>query len=210
MNEPIMNAVTASTDPVEAAVLSVMIVLYALIIGLGLVQYIMTSISLYTIAKRRNIPNPILAWIPVADLWLIGQIADDYDEKTTGRKNWGKVMLTLTIVGIGLFVVFYVAIIAIVVGLALSGGLPGPGLIAVVVAAYLLVIVAALAFYAAAFLKYICTYKIYESTVPKKAVLYMVLSVMVPLAGGICLLKVRKLGCPEITGEKTEISEKGE
>lgn len=42
----------------------------------GIVCYIFQSISLYRIAKRRNIPAPGLAWVPIANIYLIGKIAD--------------------------------------------------------------------------------------------------------------------------------------
>ena len=40
----------------------------------GIVCYIFQSISLYRIAKRRNIPAPGLAWVPIANIYLIGKI----------------------------------------------------------------------------------------------------------------------------------------
>lgn len=35
---------------------------------LSLAAYVLTAYSLYTIAKRRGISNPWLAWIPVVDV----------------------------------------------------------------------------------------------------------------------------------------------
>jgi uncharacterized integral membrane protein len=41
---------------------------------LGLVFYILFSLGLYTMAKRRSIPNPWLAWIPIAQLYMLGEV----------------------------------------------------------------------------------------------------------------------------------------
>lgn len=40
--------------------------------------YVLTSLGLYTMAKSRGITKPWLAWIPVANLWLIGSLSDQY------------------------------------------------------------------------------------------------------------------------------------
>ena len=40
--------------------------------------YVFTSLALYTIAKRRGINHPWLSWIPVANVWILGSIADQY------------------------------------------------------------------------------------------------------------------------------------
>ena len=40
----------------------------------------------------------------------------------------------------------------------------------------------------------ICFYKIFESTVPKRAVIYLLLMMMVPLAGSICLMLCKEKG----------------
>ena len=46
----------------------------------------------------------------------------------------------------------------------------------------------------AGYLKIICTFKLFESTVPEKAVKYLILSILVPLASPICLFRCRNQG----------------
>lgn len=46
----------------------------ALFLLLGLVFYILFALGLYTMAKRRDLPNPWLAWIPVAQLYTMGEV----------------------------------------------------------------------------------------------------------------------------------------
>ena len=45
---------------------------------INLAIYIFTALALYTIAKRRGIHNPWLAWVPIANMWLLGCIADHF------------------------------------------------------------------------------------------------------------------------------------
>lgn len=59
---------------------------------------------------------------------------------------------------------------------------------------YALIIVVAIIASAKGFCQAICIYKIFESTVPEKSVKYMLLYLLVPLAGSICLLKCRNQG----------------
>lgn len=65
------------------------------------VGYIFQSIGLYTLAKRRGIANPWLAWLPVGYYWIAGSIADQYQYVTKGAvKNRRVILLALSIAGI--------------------------------------------------------------------------------------------------------------
>ncbi len=67
--------------------------------GMSVVGYVFTALALYTIAKRRGIKHPWLAWIPVANLWLLGCISDQYRYVTRGQVlTRRKSLLTLNIV----------------------------------------------------------------------------------------------------------------
>lgn len=74
----------------------------ALVVGLfAIVCYVFQSIGLYTIAKRRGIANPWLAWLPVGYYWIAGSIADQYRYVTEGSvKNRRTILLALSIAGI--------------------------------------------------------------------------------------------------------------
>lgn len=45
------------------------------IITVGLIVYIYQAIALYVIAQKTNTANPWLAWIPIANIYLMTQIA---------------------------------------------------------------------------------------------------------------------------------------
>lgn len=74
--------------------------------------YVLTALGLYTIARRRGIRKPWLAWIPVVDVWVLGSISDQYRYVVKGEnKSKRKVLLTLSI----LMTVIYVALLVLVV-----------------------------------------------------------------------------------------------
>lgn len=66
--------------------------------GLGVLVYILQALALYTVAKRRGINKPWLAWIPLANVWILGSISDQYQYVVKGQvKNKRKSLLGLNI-----------------------------------------------------------------------------------------------------------------
>ena len=160
---------------------------------------------MYTIADKRGVKNAWLAWIPVGESWVLGKVADEYDERTNTKKNWAKTLLTLSLVGGVFFAVTYVAFFVFVFAAAFSsGGDLDTWVIAPLVVLYLILLVAALLMCACAVLKMICTYKVYESIVPEKAIKYMIVSAVVPLGAGVCMLKTKKALCAQIDAIQAE------
>ena len=68
---------------------------------LAIVGYVLRSISLYTIAKRRGIANPWLAWVPVAWVWVLGSISDQFRYVTKAQvKNKRTTLLVMQIISV--------------------------------------------------------------------------------------------------------------
>ncbi len=183
----------------------VMFIVYFLSIGISLATYIMTSLSFYTISKKRNIKNPWLAWIPVASSWNIGTITDDIDYDRGIKRKWRALLLTLILITIAAAIVFTVIMIGMVIAIAASGAMYegdieasgfGGVFMGFFVALYIGTFILAIASMLYEFIYCICLYKIYEAIVPKKAVKYLLLSFLIPLAHPILLLITSK-ACPE-------------
>ena len=60
---------------------------------LSVAIYVFTALALHTMAKRRGIACPWLAWIPVANLWLIGSLSDQYRYLTRGQMKHRRMIL---------------------------------------------------------------------------------------------------------------------
>lgn len=78
-----------------------MLLLVVWLVGMifAIVCYVFQALGLYTIAKRRTIRHPWLSWIPVASLWVLGCVSDQYRYVVRGRTtNRRKILLGLTIV----------------------------------------------------------------------------------------------------------------
>lgn len=189
---------TVDEERTAILITCIVLVIYLFALGIGLANYIMRSLALYRIANRRQVPNPWLSWVPIASSWLIGNIADDYDERNGIKRKWRVVLLTLSIISIGGIVVGYIGLIAWMVTMTIDSRLSYvgnlTGMITSVIVIYIFIIIAAVVAMAKSFCEVICTYKIFESTVPEKSVKYLLLYLLVPLAGSICLLKCKEKG----------------
>lgn len=66
--------------------------------SMGIVAYVFEALSLYTVGKRRGIQRPWLAWVPIANVWTLGEISDHYQQNVMGKQTKRrKIMLGLNI-----------------------------------------------------------------------------------------------------------------
>ena len=60
---------------------------------LAVASYVLTALALYTVARRRGLKYPWLAWIPVASCWLLGSLSDQYRYVVKGEHTHRRVFL---------------------------------------------------------------------------------------------------------------------
>ena len=72
--------------------------------GISIAIYVLGSLGLYTIAKRRKINKPWMAWIPVARSWTIGSLSDQYRYVKKGqiknKRKWLPILECLMVIAI--------------------------------------------------------------------------------------------------------------
>lgn len=179
-----------SSVPDSGAIIGVlagMFIIWLLGMAFAVTMYVLRSLGVYTIAKRRGIRNPWLAWIPVAEMWTWGSLSDQYQyvvkNKQTNRRVTLIVLNILTMVAgclmIGFYINFFVQLITnagaldtmsdaqamqIILQpmLAMFGALMLLGIISLVNAIFM----------------YIALYDIFASLDPSNATLYLVLSIL--------------------------------
>ncbi|MCI8589104.1 MAG: hypothetical protein HFE77_00070 [Clostridiales bacterium] len=149
--------------------------------------YVFESIGLYTIAKRRGLKAPGLAWVPVANYYIIGGIGDDYQKRKTGKDAKLRVwMLVLAIIGFVLLVIAFTIFLSSVISLIMSEAFVNDiqyedelafGFALSMMASILPFIIAWFALVACLVLFYISLYRIYKAASPDMAVLFLVLSI---------------------------------
>lgn len=173
---------------------------YFLTFGIMIVSYVLQSIGMHTIAKRRGIKHPWLAWLPFGDVWILGSISDQYQYVAKGKiRNRRKVLLGIAIgvlvVGVPLLIV---SLIGWIVCLASFGG-GDAGAFGVMLGVFLLVYIAILTVgIVNAVLQYIALYDLFASCNPDNAAMFLVLSIFFPVCLPFFMFSSRKkdLGMP--------------
>ena len=152
---------------------------------LGIAAYVLSSMALYTMAKRRGLNNPWLAWIPVVNCWIVGSLSDQYRYVVKGEnKSKRKVLLTLNIINSCLCLVMIVVAVVMAVNLvklAMTGANEMAILSAVMgpvmgVAGLSLPVLGVVIAYAIVY--YMALYDVYKSMDPGNCVLFLVLSII--------------------------------
>lgn len=162
----------------------------------SLVVYILQSLGLYTIANRRGIHHPWLAWIPVGSVWILGSIADQYQYVAKGKvKNRRKVLLGLAIATAALVLVFFAVFIVLMVTLIqseFSTSVDESQLILPVVLTLIVYLVMVVLSLISLVFQYVCYYDLYASCSPNNAVAFLILSIFFTFLQPFFVFAVRK------------------
>lgn len=130
--------------------------------------YVFTALALYTIAKRRGIACAWLAWVPVARLWVLGSLSDQYRYLTQGQLKHKRITL-LVWKGVSWVLTGGIVVSAIA---AVAGA--SVGAILTVLCLTLVVVCAAIVYVV---LYFMALYDVYASCDPQNATVYLVLSI---------------------------------
>ena len=166
---------------------------------IGIAIYLLESISVYKMAKSAQIKNPWLAFIPVANDWVFGTLAEKYKKKNrTKSARFGIILPVLE--GIVLIetialTIFTVISIKEITGYALdavnTSSEMAPeqfmSLIPVIILYFALMAVA----FAYAVVFFIALWRVYSSFDKPNATLYIVLSVIFTISVPIILFIIR-------------------
>jgi hypothetical protein len=187
-----------------------MLAIYGLFFAYAILNYIFTALSLQRIATRRAIPCPWLAWIPYANCWLVGSIAREYDNRQGINRRWDKANLFSYILFVeGFPIIYFLMYFATFFVAAIGANTDDETTAMITILIMLLTIIAMIFVFALlasvfSLINNICYYKIFESTVPEKALKYMLISLIVPFGNLVCLWKCSKCGYDVVTDKMAE------
>lgn len=161
-----------------------------------LVMYVLSAVGFYSIAKRRSIHHPWLAWIPIGSNWLAGSISDQYQHVAKGRvRNRRKVLLGLCVP------VLLISVVNLCLSISsITGSMVGVGFertLGLLLVSAVMNIVSGIMTIILMVFQSIVLYDVFASCVPKNAVLFLVLHLLFGF-GAIFLFACRKkdLGMP--------------
>lgn len=179
-----------------ASVIGVL-VLYLVLFAFLIATYVLQSLALHTLARRRGIANPWLAWLPFGNYWITGSLARDYDKQNNIKRRWDKTLLILSIVFSATYALIYVGLMvgAIITAMNVNAAtMTEEAAISMVLGVFAAFIPTMMVAAALQIINYICFFKIFESTVTEKALKYFLLTLFVPFAQPICLFLCRNKG----------------
>ena len=160
--------------------------------------YVFTALGLYTLAQRRGLRNPWLAWIPVANVWILGSLSDQYRYVVRGQvRSKRKVLLTLNIISAVMGLVMTVVIVAAVVRWVFSfqAGASETEIVNAILGSVMGVLALCVPWagvaIASAVLSYMALYDIYTSCDPANNTVYLVLSILFGFTQAIFLFLCR-------------------
>ncbi len=173
------------------------IAVYLVLIGLVLIlveiyaviAYIFEARAMYTMAARRNIARPWLSFIPVANSWILGKIADDYEKRANGAETrHARKLVTFKIILLAVLVLFFIAL-SVLSSVAINAAINGEAAGSLFGGEYsdyaimiLLSIIPVLAACLYEIFSFIALYKTYRSCCPSRTPLYFTLSVLFGIA----------------------------
>ena len=172
--------------------------IYALVIVLGIVSYVLECLGVYTIAQRRGIKHEWLAWLPYGHLWILGSISDQYQyvklgQVTNGRKVMVGLEIAKTVLGLGVLGIYIKMVLDV-----MSTGLMNPAMMDVeqFILPIVLMALCGLAGWVLNIIlivfRYISLYNLFASCRPKAKVAFILLSILLGFTEPFLVFACRK------------------
>ena len=152
--------------------------------GAGLALYVLRSVGLYSIAKRRQIRHAWFAWVPLVDQYLLGCVSDQYRYVVKGENKAKRRSLLVLSIICGLGIVAMEILLWYIRGNLLSMARDvGEMMLINATMKYALVIgIVLLVFLILALIRgivrLVALYDLYRSCDPENAVIYLVLNIL--------------------------------
>lgn len=163
----------------NSIVLIIVFLFYFIAFAACAAMYVMNGIAILNLCRKLAIPNGGLGFVPIANAYKLGQIADRASAINGEKKNYARLLLTFQIIMYTLFIPLTVCIIS----LAVVGSYNGYSNNALPIMFIPIIFMIYFALLAVAIVgsvfTYIAYYKIFRLFAPENAVLYLVLSIVI-------------------------------
>lgn len=185
--------------PVFSVLVAVFLAVWVIAMLVGVVLYVIRSLSLHTIAKRRGIHNAWLSWIPVGQEWIIGSLSDQFKYLTQGKnQSRRKLLLGLNLAGVVLSLISGAISVAETVAdtMAMAGYSSAVeeaalGVMLPVASTLVIAVVSSVVSVVAYVFRQMSMYDLYKSCNPKNAVVFLVLGILFGITEPFFLLSCR-------------------
>lgn len=99
-----------------SAGIAFIIIYFLVIFGIAITMYLFEAFGIYRMGQKLGFKNPWLAFIPIANMYAFGKVAEQY-VKNDGRPSakFSKILLTLNIIMLAIAIIFVVAVVVLVI-----------------------------------------------------------------------------------------------
>lgn len=170
---------------------------YMFVFAVSLATYLLQAFAIFKMAKNMGYNNPWLAFIPFANVYMFGKVAETYI-KSDGRPSakFSKILLTLQIILMAILVLLVVLIVMILFIEATGTYFLNPEIETLVASAMVLPVLLAIfamlgVAIAYAIINYVALWRIFALYNYKNATLFLVLTLFVGLLTPIFLFVLR-------------------
>lgn len=179
-----------------AIVMMWLILVLIVVLPIALATYIVNGISMMKISKKLGVENGWLAFVPFANYWLLGRLAEEDGKRYHPEKKqtkWSKIYLTTGIVYLVVMLLLSSAFLAFSVvgslGAAQSGSAAAAemGILRGVVQLVYEAVIMALAFVVMV-VGYVVFYKVYHAMAGESATWMIVLTILLPVSQLVIML----------------------
>lgn len=182
-----------------------MLVMSVFASAVSIVFYVLMSLGMFDIAKRRGISKPWLAWVPFGSEWILGSISDQYQLAVNGKeKSRRKLLLGLPIAMYVAYALMMVAYFVMMFGAIAAETASGassesamllPMLMLVVMMLFLVVMLVIAVVYSV--YVYMALFDLFRSCNPGTSVLFLLLSIFLGINAVLVFIDRKKdLGMP--------------
>ncbi len=197
-----------SSSDVVAIVFAVLgiLLLYSALMAMLVITYIISAKAQYQLSSRRGIANPWMAWVPGLNMWNLGCLANEYDSRLGMKRKWNLLLVILQGISMAIYSTYSAVYSVTIFPISFNSSyysyeyMPEDIIVPAIIILCILIL-AMIAASALSMVQYICFFKIFESTLPEKAVKYLILSILVPMAYAFCLRNCADKGYPFLETE---------
>ena len=178
-------------DPEYYFALSFFAVIWGIVLVIGLAVFILQAFGLYSLSKNTGYDKPWLAFIPVANSYVLGHLSDEANLRTKGKRTNNRKLLLGLHIGLAAFVLLLAVLLIAIIASADASMYSysynyydgynyhyNASMLPMTLLPILLLFIVPLAIVTAVF-TYIALYPIYKAYAPENAEMYLVLSILV-------------------------------
>ena len=197
--------ITGMDEEILTTVMAILLGVGGVVLLFSLIFWVISSLSLQAIARRRGIRKAWLAWVPIGTDWILGSISDQYRHLIQGKITARRKLLVWLNVGYAMLIIAN----GLVQGMTEAAAHTEEQLMLWSLASMLISVARLAVSITALVFCHMSNYDLYRSCDPKNAVTFLVLGIIFPITQPFFYLSCRKkdLGMvvPEIVTAPAEI-----